>query len=264
MEKTESVIRRVRKLLEITVERGATEEEAANAAARVHALLAQYNLDLAEVHDSSVEGLEPQEYQDRYNDPWRRALATNVASLFFCRYFYQTVYVEGRQSTRRQRGIKHTFVGKPHNVTVARCTYDYLVKTITRLAGNNLSIYKRDRLSFGMAPSRTEENRHWRSFVVGCSRRLCERLAYLKWERSRGATTTDGTKLPALANLYDDEQELIRRWMEQQGIEVRTVSSKMQDVDAYGFKQGRQAADSINLDAQVEGGGRTHLLTEGS
>lgn len=152
------VVERIKKLLALTASRNPN--EAALAASKAQELLFRHNLSMAMV-EAATEGGDSAYVADRFDSGgwmhWRRRLLAAVARNNFCR----GVSYQGT----REVGI----VGEPHNVTVVKHLYAFLVRDIIRLA------------DIGVKSERTldeEEQRAWkRSFYLGAVRIVAQRMA---------------------------------------------------------------------------------------
>lgn len=152
------VVERIKKLLALTASQNPN--EAALAASKAQELLFRHNLSMAMV-EAATEGGNAAYVADRFDSGgwmhWRRRLLAAVARNNFCR----GVSYQGT----REVGI----VGEPHNVTVVKHLYAFLVRDIMRLA------------DLGVKGERTldeEEQRAWkRSFYLGAVRIVAQRMA---------------------------------------------------------------------------------------
>ena len=84
-DKMEKVMALINKLLSVTTENGATENEAIEASLKVQKLLAKYDIELSEVNESK-EAIVDVEIKTS-NDVWRIDLAKIVADNFCCKVF---------------------------------------------------------------------------------------------------------------------------------------------------------------------------------
>jgi hypothetical protein len=136
--KKESIISRIKKLLNMTEDRGATTAEAATAAAKAQALLFEHNLEMSECTSMS----EPvEDIGNHYNEtgvkegsPYSRSYVTlynQIARYNFCRL------INVGQG-------KVALVGKKSNVEVATYLYEYLSKALANLADKAYETYKND------------------------------------------------------------------------------------------------------------------------
>lgn len=152
------VVERIKKLLALTASQNPN--EAALAASKAQELLFRHNLSMAMV-EAATEGGNSAYVADRFDSGgwmhWRRRLLAAVARNNFCR----GVSYQGT----REVGI----VGEPHNVTVVKHLYAFLIDDIIRLA------------DIGVKGERTldeEESRAWkRSFYLGAVRTVAQRMA---------------------------------------------------------------------------------------
>lgn len=123
----EQITEKIQILLRQTTDRGATEAEAASAAAAVQRLLTKYNLDLQEIGSGenekkgSPQVVHEEVYMGAGNTGtyfWCLNLANAVAEACYCRYLYY-------RHTRRV-----VFVGRLADTVVARELYGFLVQQI--------------------------------------------------------------------------------------------------------------------------------------
>lgn len=234
----EALIGRIRKLLSLA-RGGGTEDEAAEAMRKAHGLLAEHNLSEAELR-------EPPESDDRViddtsvdgcRDLWPVYVWHASARLHFCRYFY-TEQFDGRRSI----GLRHTVIGRRHNVVVSKLMSEYLVDTVDRLATEE-----------GATIRPSERSRFRCSFRLGCAERLAERLEDRRAESHAEPTAApNGTTLPALASVYDAEARENERLLQSRGISLGAGRSA-RHVHAGGRDAGRHAAERIGLDPQITG-----------
>lgn len=155
METPNPIIAKIKKLLALANDKGASEGERDNALRMAHAFLAKHNLDMQEVmaHGATVE-----ERLDFANTAfgmlWCRSISQSVAKLFFCKYYYS----QHKQSDK----VNHHFVGKASNATTAALMAEYV----------NASIVKECRKRF-----KGDLTPEGRAFGVGASDRIRERVA---------------------------------------------------------------------------------------
>lgn len=118
----EKLIARIQKLLALTVERGATAEEAATAAAKVQAILLEHNLSVADVTDITAEAPETVAHEDvpmaSRNDRILMTLLHVLAKYNFC----DTVYCPSAK--------KSVLFGKPSNLEVVKYLHAYLCRAL--------------------------------------------------------------------------------------------------------------------------------------
>jgi len=163
---SEAVISRIRKLMALTTDAGATEAEAALAASHVQRILAEHNLSMAAVEASggatNSEGgkRERTAVNKRQVYSWQRHLMKTVAEVNYC------VALARFKVGRGQKIFDgYDLIGRVDNVTTVSLMFEYLLEAIERLARNFV----------GNDPARYF-TREAHSFKEGCAYRLHERL----------------------------------------------------------------------------------------
>ena len=254
-ENSRNIIARVQKLISLA-HGGTTEAEAAEAMKMVHALLAKHNLSYSDIseepHNPNEDRLIDSECIDGMNDPWRRSVWHATSKLYFCEYYFSSVY-GWRSGVQKKTGIRHNLVGKPHNILVTKLMVQYFVDTIRRLAREH-------------TPEESNWNRNTfkNSFKVSCSRRLTERIGNRRFEsKNQTAAKSGNTMLPALRTLYTTELEENQKQIRREGIKLVTKSNQCRVTNILGGEAGRKAADGIGLDSQVtHGSGATAVASK--
>ena len=128
-EEKESVLKRIQKLLQMSVENGASENEAMLAADKAQKLLQEHNLSISDLKDEDqVEPMDSEDVEvDR--DLWKGYIRNATAKLYFCKT-YTTMKLD--KHYRRVKVI--TFVGRKSNRMVATEMCKYFINTVDRLA----------------------------------------------------------------------------------------------------------------------------------
>jgi uncharacterized DUF497 family protein len=216
------------------------EHEAAMAAEMAQEMLARHNLTMADVaaaEDKAEEIVQSDDPVTTTAHPWRRPLATAVATMYFCKYVF---YSQGGKN-------RHIFVGTRANVAVAEMMFVYLITAVERLAQQGArSVPEKER-----SPYRT-------SFRAACSKRLCWRIAELITEAKRGKQTSSGTNLPACLDLYKKHETANEEWANNKWKSMRQVSAKLRtDLHYKGNTDGDRAGHTIGLNQQVSRQGNT-------
>ena len=190
----DSLRTRIQKLLMLSAYNN-NEHEAQAAAEKVQALLAEYNLDMSQVTETT-DAPDPDTQREKIDmghddTEWRRRLMRAIAVNNFCMHW--TSWADDIPS--------HQLVGRHVNVITTKQVYEYLTATVERV---NPFVDKR-----------TKARRSW---FDGCSERLITRLYQQRYdaERASAATPTqqrgNGTDL-VLANVYSTEEELNHDFM---------------------------------------------------
>lgn len=236
------LLSRVRKLLNLANDAGATEGERDNAMRMAHAILAKHNLDLAQCVQSgeagaaqAAEAAEPRVENTAVFGGWPWALQVNkqIAELFFC------TYLVGRG--RSANSVLHYFIGRTSNATTAAYVAEFVVRSIYKEACREMRL-------------RREGMPYVRSFCWGAYDSVRRRVQELKAgvTEERAGSTTPGTAL-VLASFYDTEQEANRKFVaERYGANVAPRRGRsMGATDAGAAAAGRAFGASVSLSAQV-------------
>lgn len=238
------ILARVRKLLALATDAGATEGERDNAMRMAHATLAKYNLDMAQVEASGqrVEGEQRTEIsQAFYGRPWARLVCDSVAKLFFCKYLFIVA--------TKAKHTHHIFFGRHSNAITASEVAKFVVLSIMREAG------KRQRENFG-------DNAWKRSFCTGAALRISQRVEEIQRaaEKADVALGSPG-KAVALATVYQQEEEANNQFVEESlGRKPKQRGGGSKNFIGNAAREGAEFGDTINLNRQVTGTKVTPVL----
>jgi Protein of unknown function (DUF2786) len=226
------IVDRVRKLLALA-NNNANEKEAASAAARATALLAEHNLTMAQVESAGDDARISNEFETRN---WSREMCHALAKLNFCKSWYEC----------ERRGYDSvTILGTQANVATTAVMLDYLVQTAVRLAKEQCA---------------TELDRQ--HFRKGFSARIAERLDELREQRAQSATQTgsgSGNTLPALASLYAQHALANEALFEKLHPKVRLTYGRSLGGGGTGYSAGYKAGGTVSLDPQMARSSRKAL-----
>lgn len=235
----DKVIERVRKLLALSAN-NPSENEAASAAAKAQQILIEHNLSIAEVKDHETaeeEDFEIVPVANTPSAPWRRFLGAAVGELYFCKYFYTTTYVPGKQAKRDV----HTFVGAKHNIAVATLMFVYLHKTVSRLARTGATANPQSNVSAYVT-----------TFRASATIRLCQRIKEkITAAKSGTLKSTTGANLPACLDMYEHAAAKAQSTLAAMGTAITTKKVKLSNLDGRAWNDGFNAANEIGLEAQV-------------
>lgn len=224
----EKVLERAKKMLALGNCSGATEGERDTALRMVYKLLAKHNLTMIDVdgHNSAVQEERESQQASFVVYPWARSIAGQIASLFFCNYYFMRPDT-GKQAT-------HVFIGKESNATTAQYMAEFVVKSVLKEAAR----------MYGSATAPEA-----RCFAVGVVNKLVDRVKQLK-----AAGTEDhvpGTAL-MLINLYDSEKLANATWLTEQGVKLKSrVSTQKGITNAAAFHAGKDFGAKVSLAPQV-------------
>lgn len=215
----ESVIGKIRALLSKTVANGATEAEAIAAAAKAAEMMTKYDLSMDEV-DVRDSGTRRKSYS---LDPEFRnhvvTVAVAIAEMTGTRF-----WLDGPRSISRA-GV---FFGLPHDVEIA-C---YLLDVCESAMRRETEAFERTIALF----RRTIRSARRDAFLTGMSRRISERIRELAWTRRSTANA-----------LVPVKEELIKKAMEDEGINLLKDRLGKRDLDPHAFQQGVDAGERVQI-----------------
>lgn len=233
---TEKIINQIKKLLALA--ESANENEASVAAAKAQEMMMRYNLTLSSIGESSEEDISISETTlDEWGRhiSWRSILITGVSRSNYCDAILVTA--KGMQAVK--------LIGRSTNASIATSMYEYLAKTIDRLA------------------LQADGNRGYKnSFRLGCASRIAQRLLdQMEAQRKdgvAGTSTTDGVSAIVVKAMTDKLLAEVKDYMRSNYPRMRsanraTVSS------SDGFAAGKAAGDRVSLNKQVGGSGQRYL-----
>ena len=243
-EEKESVLKRIQKLLQMSIENGASENEAMLAADKAQKLLQEHNLSISDLKDEDqVEPMDSEDVEvDR--DLWKGYIRNATAKLYFCKT-YTTMKLD-----KRYRKVKIiTFVGRKSNRMVATEMCKYFINTVDRLAAEE----------FREVPgSRASINKMSHAFKQGCASKLSRRLND-RYNEIAPEYIPQGNP-DGLPVLYKNEQMAITKWLEQKGIKLRSAKSSMSIRDRVAYSRGSEKGNGIGINTQVNARTKSRML----
>ena len=243
-EEKESVLNRIQKLLKMSTENGASENEAMLAADKAQKLLQEHNLSIADIKDDSqVEPMESEDVEvDR--DLWKGYIRNATAKLYFC-----STYSTMKLDTHYKRVKVITFVGRKSNRMVATEMCKYFINTVNRLADEE----------FREVPgSRASINKMAHAFKQGAASKLSSRLRK-RYEEIAPEYIPQGNP-DGLPVLYKNEQMAITKWLEDQGIRLRSAKSSMSIRDRVAYSRGSEKGNGIGINTQINARTKSRML----
>lgn len=264
-QKQQEAIERIRKVIALATNRGATEGEADNASATVLRLLATHNLTIEDVKAAGDKGsIVTNEETVSEGEDWRAFLAASTARLYFCEYHAEHVMPE-----RTKDGIdvefilgmmapkyRHCFHGREHNVVVAVEMFRYFVNTVETLARKAREAQEPRSHALDDIVSQDAERKRLRKFErafrFGCAKRLALRIDEKWFDMTRSPQTQllAGNKLPALYMVND--QAVKDYVQEKYGNQLVTKEEARLPSDFAGLFAGFVAGKDVGLDTQVQ------------
>ncbi len=228
--KRDKVLEQVKGLLAKTVEKGATVEEAAAAAAKASELMLKYNIERSALEEKWREEtlvIGKKYVKLPWTDRWMKDLMYAVARNNFCRVVYH--------------GSSHyvTVVGAEHNVQVCEHLFDYLqrqAKRLTEQAWRQVKDYPEQY---------TTRGGYRNAFRYGFIDMVNLRLQKMRF----GVEEKDETSKALIVGM----DAAVEAALKQAFPELR--SAKQTDVkDGYAYRDGARAGQAVALQSAVGGG----------
>lgn len=214
MDELESVKRRVKKLLALS--KSPNENEAASALRKANDLMADYKLTAEQFFDYTKAKVKGTKRFIR----WRVVLANAVENLY-ATYHYSDY--EGNI----------VFIGEELDVFMSTEMYKYLVKTIDRMAKQNIR--------------KNAKYKYRQSYRAGIASRLYDRM----YELGQQCSWRDPKELKA-------QKKQVADFVEKQ-VSISVSSKKFEKENPTAFSKGNNDADGINLSRQMTGSGTRRI-----
>lgn len=231
----DKVLARVKKMMTLANDAGATEGERDNALRMAHATLAKYNLTMAE---ADAAGKTPEEARSSEamtvrEHPWMRTVANAIAKLFFCQFFY---------IASKDYNAKYYFVGKTSNIFTAQEMFKYVARSID-LEGRKVA----------KEVTGNSGGTYWRSFCKGAAHKVYNRCIEIQ-RTAEEAPKTPGTAL-VLASVYELERQANERYIaEVMRQKIRQTKSRQRGASWDAYHAGAEFGGKIGLNNQLGGG----------
>ena len=222
------ILDKVKKLLALANDSGASEGERDNALRMAHGLLAKHNLDMTDLQQHlQIEDRE--EYMNEtFGMVWCRQVSNSIAKLFFCKYYFG-----GKVNGTKMR---HHFVGKTSNAGTAALMAEYVISSILKEC--------RGRWKHNLAPES-------RSFAKGAAARINERVnEMIKEAKPEGSGSTS----LVVVELYKTEADANEAFLKASGISLITKKTANTKVDITAYRAGNEFGGKIGLNNQVTSG----------
>ena len=249
---SKKILTLVQALMDKTVERGATPEESASAAAKAQAILFKYNLALADL-ELLGESAKGAEYGREDVDllaagkamvNWHRTLVNVIARNNFCRAVATTAYKRSGRNVVDRVAI----IGKPHNIEFVRWLYGYVAVQIRTMA---LLAMRENCLETLPGP----QGAWTRSFCLGAVSTIGRRLYE---QRHRDETAT--AQSTALVHVTDAQLDQAQnRYVGKVTAGVRGAPSR----DTVALMLGREAGTRVSIHRPLTGAAPWAALGKG-
>jgi len=235
------IIAKMKKLLAMA-EGTANENEAMSAARQLHAMLAKHNISMEDL--SSEENPVNKDGIETANRPWKRIVASKIAELYFCSFYFQDSYKSGK--------AHYMFVGTEANRTFAIYIFKMIVKVVEK--GARVESKKR----YGK-----EDCGFVNSFWTGAKTRITERCNELIGAAKAGTLEDEeGNTLPALLSTYEQTKITLDAWCSD-NLSLSKVSNRTRATNAAGYNKGQEAGNRVQLSRTLHGNQSPKLLGAG-
>lgn len=224
----EKALDKIRKLIALGTNDGATENERETAMRMAHNLMIKHNIDQGSIGKATETEKRVIVRGQFFGRPWARQVAGSVAQLFFCDYLFI--------AAEKGKDTQHLFLGLESNANTAHEFARWLVEAIAKEG-------KRRNRSEGDGG-----NLWWRSFCTGAAQSIANRVSRMIADAKR-IDSEPGTAL-VVANLYQVELTANLAFRAQQFPKTkagRTGSNRMND----GLFSGREYGNSVHLSRDV-------------
>lgn len=224
------VIEKIRKLLSLA--NSSNEHEAALAAAHAQRLLAEHNLDMADIDAAhKPDKADRIELESAKTLPkWIRSLSAGVCSAFDC------------QALHHPATGKLTFIGVGADAHVAAYTFSYLDQVIRKLCSQFMKT--------NVTPSLAKRNRELmrQSYYLGAVSTIVNRLS----DQKKQTPVTTGALVPV-------KDALIKQSMHEIG-HIRTIHSRRSFIHADAYYKGQSDGKQVGIHKGVENKSHTKRL----
>lgn len=222
--KTDQIKEKLRSILS-HVRNNKNEFERNAAMGRLQALLIKHRLDMNDIEDKAKEDIVEITVLG-HNGPWARSVAKSISKLNFCNYVFQRKHGD-------QRFVNHSFVGRPHEVEVA--------KELTTLIHEQLLSESSAQARRSMDPS------FQRSFLNAASATIYRRVEELIKQTSQPSAETSSSTALIVLNAYALAEVENNNFLEVAYPNLKTTKSRAKSKSHAGYAEGRAFGDKIPL-----------------
>jgi hypothetical protein len=240
MTEQERILNRVKKMMALANDAGATEGERDNALRMAYAALRKHNLEMTDVDGHAI--MKPGSADEKREDigaqfislHWARVVSMMVGELFFCTYYYS--------HRRGSAEVTHHFVGRTANATTAAAMAEYVCRSISK-EGKKFS---RNHPSPGAAH---------RDFCKGAMLRITRRIGEMRKSAEAEKPAAGASMALVVKDFYAQEKEKNAQALVALGLTMKASGpSGRSATNADAYSAGHAYGGKINLDRQIGGG----------
>jgi len=219
----EKIRDRIRKLLRLAKDKGATEAEAANAMAMASRLMLEHNIEHID-DEKEAKAIWGPVMTTPYKEEWHRTIGSSVALLYSCRHVLYG-------------GCFHQFVGKATNVTVCEETFVWACEQVEELYKVGLVAFK-DRLG---RLSKSQRGNFRATFKDACAQGISLRVREIVEKNMRD--------IPSWKSLVVIDQALAEASAMVEGLPTRELAVRK---GGLGTGAGYMASEQVKLQHQMK------------
>lgn len=238
--KVDKVLARIKKMLALANDAGATDGERETALAMAHKLMVKFNIDAAQVASLDDNKIEEGRGKDTFiwgKEMWALRTAQAVCKLFMCEFYFQT-------SALQKSKAYYCVIGTQMNVSAAKLLSEFVLASIHRQA--RVAAYQAGHKPGGAF------GRFMRSFCEAAGLRICRRVLDILEAQRTANEPVPGTAL-VVQNLYDSEQEKNKNWIAEHTGELKQRNSKgARVIDRDAYSKGDEYGRSVHLGKHLE------------
>lgn len=221
---TESIRIRVRKLLAMAADAGASDNEKAIAMRKAQALIEEHNIELGTLGDADTITVGK---GDRFGAgmryPYHHVIATQVAELYECRHVH---WSNGK--------LGHAFWGMSHQVEAAEETFMWIVAQVEDLYRIALKAFDGRLDKQGRAELRS-------SFKDACAAKVAQRIRAIIYERS-------GARDSRALVVVNTAKEKVDQMIADDGVKAKKLPALR---EGFGTGAGYNAGDQVRIQREV-------------
>lgn len=227
-----AIIEKIKKLMALATNSGATESEATTALEMASALMMKHNIDNSDLIEKPDMGLKRVQFPD-FDDNWHGWVSSAVGQLNTVKPIY---YGQGT----------FAFIGRVDSIECAALMFPWIVDQIEKL-------YKRD-LPKGLTKSARANFR--RTYKQGVAMRVCQRvneiMQAMKTDDAKAQASTGTTALVVVQTIQQQLSE-IEEWMAKNfgGTIIKKKSRGVRG--GLGTSAGIRAGDQVQINKSVPG-----------
>ncbi len=216
-----AINRKIRKLL-VLGNRGGTESEAMAALGKAQELLAKHGLSMSDISDDEQEPYIRDTTTTQIGlRPWKRYIYSGICNLYFCKYYFSG-------------SKRHTIVGKPSNIEIAKYLIEFIIITGDKLA-------------------KSSENPQ--SFKKGFGTKIHNRCEEeIKNAKKTGIKDSATGNMMVVHPLYTQSELDIKKFMSELNIKITQSYTKPQrfnESQRSAYINGQSAANAVSLIANA-------------